>query len=709
MHAIPSRSAASPAVIHSSFALEPVGNDETAFSAPQPASPPPSAYDDPALALIAPHVDRSWYRATYRDVGRTNLDPAKHFHEFGWRERRNPNSWFDTRWYLAANPDVSEAGINPLQHYLAFGRGEGRLPRRAGGALREAVDFALPPSARPVGYDAPDQAERLDAARLQQALAEACIAACGLVVAMSHDRYIDVTGGVQILITDEQALFRGDCFAYLHLSPVIARLALDPGGDEPEWLQLVLDGSFLGLATGEAVAAALAALPEHRAPSRLFVVHSLFGHRTQTVAAIAAALRPAHRFFWLHDYASLCEGFVLLRDDAAFCAAPPASSMACRICVYGAQRPTHQQALRELFDRVPFHVLAPSRAALAIWRGGTDLPHLSARVHENALLEQDTATAADFALPVRVAFVGYPVSHKGWPLFRELVQRAHELGAYRFHHFSTAETLQPMEGLACVPARVDRDDRFAMTEALAAHQIDLVLVLSPWPETFSFVTHEAMAAGADVVALATSGNVADAVARHDRGVVLRDGAALLQFFLEFQAVHYVRRRAAAGIRTGRLRALGTTATVDLDRQGGPEPALLATDDPDLRVVAGDAVILPERDGDIWRFALPVRAGVVRLVSRSVVPARTVAGAGDHRRMGVAVGLMALDGVAVPPDDARRLSGWHGPEMQDGAWQGWEWTSGDAALDAGEARLLEVGLEKRASYLRLPLARAAKPQ
>jgi len=39
----------------------------------------------------------------------------------------------------------------------------------------------------------------------------------------------------------------------------------------------------------------------------------------------------------------------------------------------------------------------------------------------------------------------------------------------------------------------------AQFEALAAREIDLVLVLSPWPETFSFVAHEAFAAGADVV------------------------------------------------------------------------------------------------------------------------------------------------------------------------------------------------------------------
>ncbi|MCW3473874.1 glycosyltransferase family protein [Limobrevibacterium gyesilva] len=691
-----------PAIIHSRFTLAPVAATTPGDTAPpeQDAARARSEhYADPGAATIAPHVDVAYYRAIYPDIGRLALDPVTHFHAHGWREGRNPNSWFDTRYYLAANPDIAAAGIDPLQHYVTHGRAEGRQPRRSGGALRAVVEAATPPSARPLGYDAPADADRLEAPDLHAAIAARCVGANGLVVSASHDRYIDVTGGVQILIADEQALFNGDRFAYLHLSPAIARLTLDPGGDEPALLQVVLDGRFLGLATGEAVAAALALLPDTAAPARIFTVHSVFGHRWRVLAAVAAALQARHSFFWLHDYASLCEGYNLLRDDALFCGAPPEDSMACRICVYGGERAGYRAELRALFDAVPFHVLAPSPAALQLWLRSAGLPHLSARVHANLVLQEGDAEAPASGqhLPVRVAFVGFPMAHKGWPLFRTLVEQARTLDAYRFYHLSIAETLQPMDGLIGVPAQVDRDDRFAMVAALAALQIDLVLVLSPWPETFSYVTHEAFAAGADVVALACAGNVADAVRRHDRGVVLRDDAALLRFFLDLHAVRYAEQRAAAALRPARLLACGTTATVALDAPDGPDPDRLATPDPALRVIAGDAVILPARDGDGWRFALPAQAGIIRLVSRSVVPAQLSSAARDQRRLGVAVGRLMLDGAIVPPGDARRLSGWHGAE------DAWEWTSGDATLDAGEARMLEVTLARLATYFRSPLA------
>jgi hypothetical protein len=465
-------------------------------------------------------------------------------------------------------------------------------------------------------------------------------------------------------------------------------------------LQLVLDGRFIGLAPAAELAQVLRDLPAPMAPIRLFAVHSLFGHRITSLIALAVALRATRHMFWLHDYASICEGYNLLRNDIAFCGAPPPDSMACRICVYGVGRPAYRAGIRSLFTAIGFHVLAPSRAALDIWLRAADLPHLSARVHGNCLLEPTVAAEAPISrakLPVNIAFAGYPIAHKGWPAFQTLVERMRGIAAYRFHHFSSPATLRPMDGMVCVPVQADRYDRHAMTAALAAHAIDLVLVLSPWPETFSFVTYEAFAAGADVITLAGSGNVADAVRRHGRGVVLRDEAALLAFFGDGDAIAYASVRRAADPSPGALRLLGGTATIDPMEDDGPDPGRLATTDPDLRIIAAGREIPPCRDGDRYCFELPEHAGTIRLVSRSIVPAALHMDNTDHRRLGVAISRMMLDGAIVPRGDARLLSGWHGAD------EAWQWTSGDAALAAGQARHLELELERLITYVASPLA------
>ncbi len=73
-------------------------------------------------------VSQKYYNVAYSDVAATGIDSATHYDASGWREGRNPDSFFSTTGYLAANSDVAKANINPLAHYDASGWKEGRDP-----------------------------------------------------------------------------------------------------------------------------------------------------------------------------------------------------------------------------------------------------------------------------------------------------------------------------------------------------------------------------------------------------------------------------------------------------------------------------------------------------------------------------------------------------------------------------------------------------
>ncbi len=399
---------------------------------------------------------------------------------------------------------------------------------------------------------------------------------------------------------------------------------------------------------------------------------------------------PAHAVFWLHDYAALCEGFNLLRNDVAYCGAPPVASTACRICVYGAERAAYLAAMGRLFAAVGFHVLAPSRVALDLFLARTELPFRTARVHDNLVMAGGEVAAAREAGVPRVAFAGFAIPPKGWPHFQLLLQRQAGHAGYRFFHFAVASNRVAMTGLEKVDVAVRPGDRFAMVEALRAEGIDLVAVLSPWPETFSFVVHEALAAGADVVALADGGNVAAAVMRYGRGVVLREASDLVRFFKAGWAQDYAKQLAAAGRATGRLVLTGTSATVDPGALAPVSLAGLETEAPGLVVVLADGRCLPEEAGG---FALPVGTVVVRLVSRHALPLL------EGRRRGAAEAGLALDGVAMGLRDARLGAGWLG--VEDGV----RWTDGCAVLGVAGGRLLTVELAPVGRWRRVPLASA----
>jgi hypothetical protein len=109
------------------------------------------------------------------------------------------------------------------------------------------------------------------------------------------------------------------------------------------------------------------------------------------------------------------------------------------------------------------------------------------------------------------------------------------------------------------------------------------------------------------------------------------------------------------------------------------------------VLANGRVIRPEIEGGVHRFRLPTGARDIRLVSRSATPAELGTESGDHRRLGVAVSRIALDGTTVALDDPRLGAGWYGLEPA------WRWTDGDGGLALAEGRLLEVEVALTARY------------
>jgi hypothetical protein len=522
-------------------------------------------YNDPTERVVADHMDQAYYLATYADVRANGIDPVEHFCRQGWAENRNPAPWFDTEYYLRANPDLAGTGLNPFWHYLMEGCKEGRRPNRPGGFRREIIERAVDPDTRTRNYDRPAAASLLTRTRVERVIKAARDAARGLAISISHDCYVRVTGGIQLFIADEQARYARQGLTYLHLSPFVPLLRLADPGAVDTLVNLVIDGRFVGVTSYTDITSALTRMERRADERRMFLVHCLLGHHLPDLITLQRASASSANAFWVHDYSSICIGYTLLRNDVAYCHAPPPDSMACHVCVYGAHRPGHLDQMQAFFAAVPFHVVAPSHAALAIWLEHANLPHLSAVAHEHCDLIDTDEQAAERAPDrgIRVAFIGYARAHKGWPLWMELVSRCKRLGLYEFVHIGSPETAEDSAGLAHYEVATSPGQPDAMSDAVKDLEIDLVLVLSTWPETFSYVTYEAMAGGADVVCMQDSGNVADTVLRRGRGVVAATEESLFDFFTSLRAVEYVHLCREQGVAIGQLVREGTTATLHL--------------------------------------------------------------------------------------------------------------------------------------------------
>ncbi|MCX7384149.1 MAG: Hint domain-containing protein, partial [Alphaproteobacteria bacterium] len=129
----------------------------------------------------------------------------------------------------------------------------------------------------------------------------------------------------------------------------------------------------------------------------------------------------------------------------------------------------------------------------------------------------------------------------------------------------------------------------------------------------------------------------------------------------------------------------------------------ATSDPSLRVLVDGRASPVTVDAGRYRVALPPGAKTVRLVTRSSVPAQAFEAADDHRRLGVAVAAISLDGAAVALADPRLDAGWHAPEGE-----GWRWTDGDGVIDVHSAHSLAFTIAIAGRYWLEPAALVVQP-
>jgi len=479
-------------------------------------------------ALAASEFDPAFYLEANPDVEADGVDPLDHFLEHGWREGRDPNPRFSVKDYLELYPEIAEAGINPFLHYLKIGRDEGRKPRQDLGfrydilAGLEPLESRLAAAARASARVRPQGAAVLDAA-----LARSRSGGKRLHVTFSHDDYTANLGGVQLCLRREAAAFADIGFDHLHLFPATAWPLVRAGEAAP--LGAVWNGQPLGAFRASAIAKVLRDTVGRAPPERrTFAIHSLLGHAVDEVLAILAAFGQSRGFFWLHDFASVCAGYHLMRDDVQDCGAPPQDSAACGICVYGPWRGRHLAEFGRLFERLRLTVVSPAQPTLDFWRAVCRVPVERALVHPHAALTAARPAAGAGKRPFRLAFPGMPVAHKGWPVFRELALRFEHDPRYEFTHLGGRPVRAPP--MTFQPVRATAEAPLAMMAALAECEADAALI---WPlcrETFSFTAHEAVASGAAVITNPDSGNVAAFVAGGAPGRVLADEAALFAAF-----------------------------------------------------------------------------------------------------------------------------------------------------------------------------------
>jgi len=361
------------------------------------------------------------------------------------------------------------------------------------------------------------------------------------VINISHSDYLTAVGGTEKVQQEEQIEFIQHGISYLHIYPLDSGEVRSENALVDQVVGVNIDGTAGSAYTLRELAMTLHLLSvEHVARPVAIHVHHMIRFSLPGLHYFLKSLECKLVRFFLHDYFTLCPQFNLLRNDTSFCGAPLIDTPSCGSCRYSARRICHVQMIHQILHALPAEFIAPSEIVADIWRRSYPdlaayvrvIPHQKTRPGPRFRVNHQLATDPDY-LP-RLAFLGNDHPFKGALTWRRLVSNPAITNRYRFFHLGTLQ--HPMQEVTHVPVSINQDGPLAMVQAIKDHKIDIALLWSIWPETYSFTVFEAFAGGCFVLANTDGGNIATQVRLHDRGIVLDDEQALIHFLQEDDAV-----------------------------------------------------------------------------------------------------------------------------------------------------------------------------
>lgn len=330
-------------------------------------------------------------------------------------------------------------------------------------------------------------------------------------------------------LQDEAAFLKKNEVSYIHIFPKEnTPWQLSYAGDGFE-LGINVDGRHLGFVRSGEWISLLERVLQNTDCYAVFV-HHLMSWDGKLVDYLLGRLKTAEKILALHDFFTVCAQYTLLRNGRSFCGAPAIGSNACQICEFSGHRQKQLPLLQELIQKHKLKALAPSTVTANIWKRyypDTELtlvPHLLLQADKNKPGE-----SRDPSRKLRIAFLGHPNPLKGWAIWRQLID-TYRLGFfYDCFHFGSRSDVNP-EYFAAV--RVSAEHRDEMVKTLREHEIDVVLLWSIMPETFSYTLYEATSAGCYVITHASSGNIAGTISEWQNGIILDDETELIRLLTE---------------------------------------------------------------------------------------------------------------------------------------------------------------------------------
>ncbi|GGX70557.1 hypothetical protein GCM10007385_44500 [Tateyamaria omphalii] len=228
----------------------------------------------------------------------------------------------------------------------------------------------------------------------------------------------------------------------------------------------------------------------------------------------AAEARGIPSILSVHDFWWLCERQFMIRPEQTYCGQSPVNIEDCRGCVNDFDAAKARQDRLHDVGRLPARVTYPSAFARDLSVSSGFAPDHSVVWENGVRLPGDDFAEAQLARRAKdkrltFGFLGGPSQIKGWPTMREAFK---SLNREDFRVFVVDGSMDGSwwsnQSLSDLPGEWEVYPRFSQHQMDAFYaQIDVVLFMSQWKETFGLAIREALARGISIIQTDSGGTV----------------------------------------------------------------------------------------------------------------------------------------------------------------------------------------------------------
>ncbi|QFJ56295.1 hypothetical protein [Pseudobutyrivibrio xylanivorans] len=341
-----------------------------------------------------------------------------------------------------------------------------------------------------------------------------------IVLTISYGNYIHGKGGTDKVIKAHQEILNNRDISVIHLYRAYSIGEKIKIHRNDVW-RLLLDGVDCGLfSTNEVINTIYTLNSEDYDVLNVFIHHIKNIHIEQLSKILHNV--NCNIYFYLHDYFTVCPASGLINEQGIFCNSDKPNELKCKGCTYFNESILDRlDDISDLFNtyRERLTFVAPSEVAKNVWiKTYPDFENKTIVIYHQKMVGHylKNKTEKDENVPLNIAFVGYQRPLKGWDIWFDAVKNIRNSVNYKFFQFGTVNTHVDYIEEVEVDFTKNLD---SMIIQLRNNNIDVAVLWSLWPETYSYTFYEAMSANAFILTNNKSGNIAYQVGQLKNGIV----------------------------------------------------------------------------------------------------------------------------------------------------------------------------------------------